>query len=257
MHFLQNYFFLFQSLGILGSIPAAWLILTLLVLLIYLLTRCCDRKPRPSRSISALKVSLAIVSVLCCAAIGLGLYGNDDLHNGVVRLLEEGRQVDVLVSKIRNQTEAIERQLRVQASSQLVQLRDIFDEPVSNMTLYKQASVYLERTISNNTMAANAAADIRQPLIGLDLMPKIHVGEKVEAVRWPLTMAVLSILLILCVILLVSMGGGVLCAAGRRSVQGVLEERGFEGLARLDKCGMMIFRDFGVSEVIIREYFDR
>ena len=33
-----------ESLGIIGSVPAAWLILTLVVLLIYLLTRCCDTK---------------------------------------------------------------------------------------------------------------------------------------------------------------------------------------------------------------------
>jgi hypothetical protein len=212
----------FQSLGILGSVPAAWLILTLLVLLIYLLTRCCDRKPRPSRSISALKVSLAIVSVLCCAAVGLGLYGNDDLHNGVVRLLDEGRQVDILVSKIRNQTEAIERQLRVQAGAQLVHLRDIFDEPVMNMTLYKQALGYLEKTIQNNSIAANAAADIRQPLIGMDLMPKISAGEKVEAIRWPLTMAILSVLLILCVILLVGVARHSRCALIAFSVCGLL-----------------------------------
>lgn len=45
-----------QSLGIIGSIPGAWLIVTLTILLIYLLTRCCDRKQRPPRSITALKV---------------------------------------------------------------------------------------------------------------------------------------------------------------------------------------------------------
>ena len=33
-----------ESLGIIGSVPAAWLILTLIILLIYLLTRCCDTK---------------------------------------------------------------------------------------------------------------------------------------------------------------------------------------------------------------------
>jgi Tweety. len=54
-----------QSLGILGSLPAAWLILTLLVLLIYLLTRCCDRKPRPKHSIVLLKWTLAIFTLLC------------------------------------------------------------------------------------------------------------------------------------------------------------------------------------------------
>ena len=33
-----------EALGIIGSVPAAWLILTLIILLIYLLTRCCDTK---------------------------------------------------------------------------------------------------------------------------------------------------------------------------------------------------------------------
>lgn len=62
----------FQSLGILGSLPAAALILSLFCLLLYLMSRCCDRKPRPAHSITSLKVTLSIVTVLCCAAIGLG-----------------------------------------------------------------------------------------------------------------------------------------------------------------------------------------
>lgn len=211
-----------ESLGILGSIPAAWLILTLLVLLIYLLTRCCDRKPRPSRSISALKVTLAIVSVLCCAAVGLGLYGNDDLHNGLIQTLNQGKQVDILVSKIRNQTEAIERQLRIQAGGQLNNIQNIFEAPTNNVTVFKLADGYLKKLIDNNTMAANAAADIRQPLVGLDLTPKIILGEKLEAIRWPFTMAVLSILLILCVILLVGVARHNRCALIAFSVCGLL-----------------------------------
>lgn len=93
--FYSNSFF-FQSLGILGSVPAAWLILTLVVLLVYLVTRCCDRAPRPSRSISALKATLAIVSVICCAAVGVGLYGNDDLHNGLIQTFNQGRYYQIV-----------------------------------------------------------------------------------------------------------------------------------------------------------------
>lgn len=63
-----------QSLGILGSAPAALLIISLFGLLLYLLTRCCDRKPRTAHSITSLKVTLSIVTVLCCLAIGLGKY---------------------------------------------------------------------------------------------------------------------------------------------------------------------------------------
>ncbi|XP_045478074.1 protein tweety isoform X2 [Harmonia axyridis] len=210
-----------ESLGILGSIPAALLILTLLLLLIYLLTRCCDRKPRPAKSIAALKVILACVSVLCCAAVGLGLYGNDDLHNGFSQLLQEARQVNNVASKIRNQTELMERQLRVQASQQLIAINDIFDEPVSNMSLYKEAKGYLQRATGNCTLVADAAVDIRHPLT-LDLSREIRAGERFEMVRWPFTMAILSVLLILCVILLVGVARHNRCALIAFSVCGLL-----------------------------------
>ncbi|KAJ8973178.1 hypothetical protein NQ317_007154 [Molorchus minor] len=183
-----------ESLGILGSIPAAWLILTLLVLLIYLLTR----------------------------SIGLGLYGNDDLHNGLERTLNEGKKVDTQVSTIRNQSDAIERQLRIQASGQLNNIQNIIEAPTANVTMFNLADTYLKRLIGNNTMAANAAKDIRQPLMGLDLTPKILLAEKIENIRWPLTMAILSILLILCVILLVGVARHNRCALIAFSVCGLL-----------------------------------
>lgn len=94
---------LLQSLGILGSVPAALLIISLFGLLLYLMTRCCDRKPRTAHSITSLKVTLSVVTVLCCAAIGLGLYGNDDLHNGLLNVLNAGRKVDNLISSVKNQ----------------------------------------------------------------------------------------------------------------------------------------------------------
>lgn len=160
--------------------------------------------------------------MLCCAAIGLGLYGNDDLHNGLIQLLQQGRQVDNLVAKIRNQTEAIERQLRIQAHNQLVQMRDIFDVPVVNLTIYQQASAFLKRATENNTMAANAAADIRRPLIGLNMSANLTLGEHWESIRWPSTMALLSVLLVLCVILLVGVARHSRCALIAFSVCGLL-----------------------------------
>lgn len=89
--------------------------------------------------------------MLCCAAVGLGLYGNDDLHNGLIQTLNQGKQVDTLVSKIRNQTEAIERQLRIQAGGQLTNIQNIFEAPTSNMTLFKLADGYLKRLIGTFT----------------------------------------------------------------------------------------------------------
>lgn len=101
---INQYFSLFfQSLGILASIPAALLILSLIGLLLYLLTRCCDRKSKKVKSIGCQKCTLVFLTILCCAAIGLGLYGNDDLHNGLLQVISSGRQIVNQTTNVRNQ----------------------------------------------------------------------------------------------------------------------------------------------------------
>lgn len=96
-------FYVLQSLGILACVPAALLIFTLLVLLVYLVTRCCDRKPRNRLSIILLKCSLAILALVCCAAVAVGLYGNDDVHNGVVQLIGAAKNINVSITTVRDQ----------------------------------------------------------------------------------------------------------------------------------------------------------
>lgn len=117
----------FQSLTILASIPAAVLILSLFFLLLYLLTRCCDRKSKKQRTFGCQKCTLIFLTILCCGAIGggkeshaifkmilcynkrqfcclfLGLYGNDDLHNGLVQVFNAGKRLNRLFINVRNQ----------------------------------------------------------------------------------------------------------------------------------------------------------
>lgn len=90
------------------------------------------------------------------------------------------------------------------------------------MTAFKQAFNLLQWVNENNTYAASAAADIRRPLEGLDLSPRIDLGEKIETIRWPVTMAVLSVLLILCIVLLVGVARHNRCALIAFSVCGLL-----------------------------------
>lgn len=145
------------------------LIVSLFGLLLYLLTRCCDRKPRPAHSITSLKVTLSVVTVLCCAAIGLGLYGNDDLHNGLLEVLQAGRKVDNIVSGVRNQSTNLENTLTLKIRPQLVELADIFDQPASNQTALQQLLDALGFVQGNVTLATNAAGDIRRPLTGVTM----------------------------------------------------------------------------------------
>ncbi|XP_067636910.1 protein tweety [Eurosta solidaginis] len=215
-----------ESLGILGSVPAAFLIISLLGLLLYLMTRCCDRKPRPAHSITSLKVALSIVTVMCCAAIGLGLYGNDDLHNGLLEVLTAGRKVDNLVTTIRNQTHILENTLKNRIRPQLVELADIFDQPVSNQTALSILFVSLNIVQGNVTLATNAAGDIRRPLLGISMTHFLSRGDQWELIRWPGTVATLALLLVLCAVLLVGVARHSRCALILFSVCGLLAVTG-------------------------------
>lgn len=108
----------------------------------------------------------------------LGLYGNDDLHNGLLEVLTAGRKVDNLVSSVRNQTNALEHTLTQKIRPQLSELTDIFDEPVSNQTALKMLIGSLEMVQKNITIATNAAGDIRRPLMGISLNHILNVSEE-------------------------------------------------------------------------------
>lgn len=158
-----------ESLGILGSIPGAWLILTLTVLLIYLLTRCCDRKQRPPRSITALKITLMILSVLCCGAIGVGLFGNDDLHNAMLQSIQAGNQLAALVNTVKNQSSILEETMGSRARAPLARLADALDLPVANQTALGTLLRALSTLRNNASIAASAADNLRRPLAALNL----------------------------------------------------------------------------------------
>ncbi|XP_075231929.1 tweety isoform X2 [Lycorma delicatula] len=215
-----------ESLGILGSLPAAWLILTLFLLLIYLLTRCCDRKPRPRHSIVILKWTLSFFTILCCGAVGVGLYGNDDVHNGVLELLAAAHSIDDHIGDVKNLTSAIESTLKLKVQPLLIELGDIFDKPVANQTARAMLLTALASMTGNTTAGLTSLNDIMRPLRGVSLTHSISTIHLAEAIRWPVTMAVLSILLVFCVVLLF-------------------------GVARHSRCALITFSVFGLFAVII------
>lgn len=180
-----------------------------------------------------------------------GLYGNDDLHNGLLEVLTAGRKVDNIISSVRNQTHILENTLSQRIRPQLVELADIFDQPASNQTALSLLIISLNSVQGNVTVATNAAGDIRRPLMGITMssflavsvtsLPKskmsskiihlfryiyIQTGDKWELIRWPGTVAVLALLLVLCAVLLVGVARHSRCALILFSVCGLLAVTG-------------------------------
>ncbi|XP_058805739.1 protein tweety [Phymastichus coffea] len=231
LHFVNNTFdphseIYLESLVILGSVPAALLILTLLILLVYLITRCCDRKPRHRRSIAVLKCFLAIFSLVCSAAVAVGLWGNDDVHNAYDDFIKAVQPLNKDIEQFKNQSFLLQDLLKSKLQPDLDSLRDQFDAPASNKTAVEELLRSLARMQANATTALNKSLEIRKPLAGVSLGPAIELAKLVETFRWPVTMALLSALLILCVVLLV-------------------------GVARHSRCALITFSVFGLFAVIV------
>lgn len=157
----------------------------------------------------------------------MGLYGNDDLHNGLLEVLQAGRKVDNLVSSVRNQTTILETTLTQKIRPQLIELNDLFEQyAIANQTASEMLLNALESVQQNVTIAANSAGDIRRPLMGIYMSNYLSKGDQWELYRWPGTVALLALLLVLCAVLLVGVARHSRCALILFSVCGLLAVTG-------------------------------
>ncbi|KAM4674127.1 protein tweety homolog 2 [Amazona ochrocephala] len=80
-----------QSLLFLGLVSAVCLGLNLLFLTVYLICLCCckrDQDPDSKRPHSCCVTWMAVTAgLICCAAVGIGFYGNSETNDGVYQLL--------------------------------------------------------------------------------------------------------------------------------------------------------------------------
>ncbi|XP_041881380.1 protein tweety homolog 2 [Corvus kubaryi] len=80
-----------QSLLFLGLVAAVCLGLNLLFLTVYLICLCCckrDQDPETKRPHSCCVTWMAVTAgLICCAAVGVGFYGNSETNDGVFQLL--------------------------------------------------------------------------------------------------------------------------------------------------------------------------
>ncbi|NWV43213.1 TTYH2 protein, partial [Grantiella picta] len=80
-----------QSLLFLGLVAAVCLGLNLLFLTVYLICLCCckrDQDPETKRPHSCCVTWMAVAAgLICCAAVGIGFYGNSETNDGVFQLL--------------------------------------------------------------------------------------------------------------------------------------------------------------------------
>jgi len=200
-----------ESLGIIGSVPAAWLIFTLIVLLIYLLTRCCDTKNNKKRKSRPIRCCLSFFSLVCCSALAAGFYGNHQLHSGTEAFNTAMINMDRLIIGAQRQVKAFNDVLHKDVEQNLMKLYDnVFQtenvKDIANDAHYE----LLEQTdfiFYNITDGLKAMDNIRFRI--QDPSTPIIIGgipkevREVERFRWPITMSLLGLFSLFCLLLFI------------------------------------------------------
>jgi len=193
-----------ESLGVAGSVPAVWLLLTLLVLLSYLLSRCCDKQLRQGRSLYCHRWLLGITAFLCSGVIAVGLYGNDDMHNAVVRFSSYLHTIQQNIDAVKNQSYSLKGILEAQSGPLTDHLAEVVEsKTLSNATIKEMSIEYLNGAKANITNTVNDLTLLHQSLASPSPLPDFNrIMDIVEMHRWPITMALLSAFILICFILI-------------------------------------------------------
>jgi len=200
-----------ESLGIIGSVPAAWLIFTLILLLIYLLTRCCDTKNNKKRKSRPVRCCLSFFSLLCIAALGAGFWGNHILHEETTKFTQATQHMSRLIQHAQNQAQKFNDVLSQHVRGNIETLyREQFLKvsPYQVQESHEELKNYSEGILRNITTGLESMRGVRSRLIDKEGNP-ITIGyipksvDGLESVRWPITMCLLGVCSVFCLLLFI------------------------------------------------------
>jgi len=210
-----------EALGILASIPAAWLIATLVVLLIYLCTRCCDTKSTKRRKSRPIRCCLSFFALVTISALAIGFWGNHELHNRIKGFEKFTRGID---RNVRRAQELTRRYNQLMMKDIQENMNNLYDGPfnsgsktgqrtqgVGNAQQAKFEIMENCDVVFYNVSSGLAAMDQLRDKIDPSPNDKPEVtfkeipilAEAFERYRWPTTMALQGIFAIFCLLLFI------------------------------------------------------
>ncbi|KAF2355459.1 Tweety [Trinorchestia longiramus] len=193
-----------ESLGLIGCVPAVLLLYTLLMLLLYLLTRCCDHKSRTRKAITCCKVACVISALVTLGAVGVSVWGSQEVHTGVTSVLHALSRVTAQLITLHTSTDSLTNEVRLNWQPQLSLFHErIQTHEITNMTVRDALldQLHYMRTNISEVLLINVediAAKMRSPVLD-ELYRRV---ELVEQIRWASTVTLAALLMLVVLVLM-------------------------------------------------------
>ncbi|XP_065419792.1 protein tweety homolog 2 [Chrysemys picta bellii] len=187
-----------QSLLFLGLVAAVCLGLNLLFLTIYLICLCSckrDEESETKRPNSCCVTWTAVVAgLICCAAVGIGFYGNSETNDGVYQLIYALDNANHTLSGIDTLVSGTTVQMKVGLEQHLARLNEIF----AMRGDYVQTLKFLQQ-MAGNIVLQLSGLPVWQD-VSVDLMAVASQVGYVEYYRWLSYLLLFILDLIICLI---------------------------------------------------------
>uniref|UniRef100_A0A8D1UJR2 Protein tweety homolog n=1 Tax=Sus scrofa TaxID=9823 RepID=A0A8D1UJR2_PIG len=119
-----------QSLLFLGLVAAICLGLNLIFLAAYLVCACCCRQndavQTKRRNSCCVTWTAVVAGLICCAAVGVGFYGNSETNDGVYQLIYSLDNANSTFSGIDELVSGTTQRMKVDLEQHLARLSEIF-----------------------------------------------------------------------------------------------------------------------------------
>ncbi|XP_077979881.1 protein tweety homolog 2-like [Glandiceps talaboti] len=204
--FLPDSYDYLEALTFWAALPVAWLFLSFLLFLIYFCCWCCCcRNPKGKRKIPCHKCMLVCCTLLCLGAIGVGLYGNQVMTDGVKSFAEAAEDANNTLVDVETQVTIIDRTLSDDLTQSLEDLQGIFGTPISNETVQQKLLQVTTDMIQEVERAANSVVKVKEDLdkIDVNLAEIADMTNHYEFYRWLITIIVLGWEVIVCLMVFI------------------------------------------------------
>ncbi|XP_052612511.1 LOW QUALITY PROTEIN: protein tweety homolog 2 [Peromyscus californicus insignis] len=187
-----------ESLLFLGVLAAVGLGLNLLFLAVYLVCACCCRRDHTVQTKQpnscCVTWTAVVAGLLCCAAVGVGFYGNSETNDGVHQLLYSLDNANHTFSGIDELVSGNTQKMKVDLEQHLARLNEIFAARGD----YIQTLKFMQQMAGNVVNQLSGLPVWRE--VTMQLTELSHQTAYVEHYRWLSYLLLFILDLVICLV---------------------------------------------------------
>lgn len=199
-----------ESLMFWAAAPVIWLLVTLIVFLVYFCYRCCQHDTDKRLNVVCLKWTMAVMTLACCGAVGVGFYGNEETSKGIMYLSEAGNDAMGTIAQMKAKANQMQESFNNSFTLGIFGLKRVYQSS-SDLEHRPTFTEFIDRALKHAHEIFDSVTQIIQKVRPVEFSGLLRDLKDYNFYRNIGVLVVLVWLMILCLILLAGIGSSSKC----------------------------------------------